>query len=226
MFYKTIEIKCRHLLAITMTCMLLAMTTSPIQANPHYSDWNGSSGFKADMQQGGWTLTTETFTGSTELNRFQMAIDGNVFIDEENRIRAQLLPNSAATISFDNEIAVFGFDYARTTNEFSIVTSNIKMTALDSNGEEISLLSGMVPPSNSPSNIMGFYGIGDKNFPLKFQTIKFTNVGSEVGTWGIDNLYYAEVIPEPSTAYMTLMGLIAVRRRIWHRQPNRVASFD
>ena len=155
-----------------------------------------------------------------------MVIDGNVTIDEENRIRAQLLPNSEVTILFDNEISVFGFDYARTTNGFSIVTSNIKMTALDANGAEISLLSGMVPPSSSPSNIMGFYGIGDKNFPLNVQTVGFANVGSEVGTWGIDNLYYAEVIPEPGTAYMTLLGLIAVRRRIWHRQPKRVASFD
>lgn len=206
-----------------MTCMLLAITASPIQANPHYSTW---SGFKADMQQGGWTLITETFTDFTTLNGFQMLIDGNVFIDEENRTRAQLLPNSEVKISFDNKIAVFGFDYARTTNGFSIVTNNIKMTALDSNGTEISLLSGMVPPSNSPSNITGFYGIGDKNFPLNFQTIKFTNVGSEVGTWGMDNLYYAEVIPEPSVTYMTLLGLIAVRRRIWRRQPNRVPSFD
>ncbi len=182
----------------------------PIQANPHYTNWNG---FKADMQEGGWSLVTEVFTEATIANGFTLETGGILNISNEWELRAELQPNQIVRFTFGQEIAVFGFDYAQSGNGFSLVSGAIEMKVFDLSGVQIPLLSGMVPQSNDPASNTGFYGIGDKNSPLKFKTVEFVNIGSEMGTWGIDTLYFATVIPEPATIALLVPGTVALLRR-------------
>ena len=77
-------------LYVTMISLLVATVAKPTQANPHYTNWNG---FKADMQEGGWSLVTEVFTDATIANGFTLETGGILNISNEWELRAELQPN-------------------------------------------------------------------------------------------------------------------------------------
>jgi len=198
----------RQLYLVIITVLAVAVA-GPTQANPHYSNFNGSK-FKADTQEGGWSLIQEDFTNLPATDGFEMHILAHtVHIDHtDGDLGVQLNPDQFVKFSFDQEIAAFGFDYGKAG-----VSESIKMEVFNSSGREIPFLSQMVPASNDLTN---FYGIVDKNFPLQFQTITFVNVGPERATWGIDNLYYAPVVPLPAASWMALplLGILGVISRV------------
>jgi hypothetical protein len=208
---RRIEMKRR--LYVVMISLLVATVAKPTQANPHYTNFNT---FKADMQEGGWSLVTAVFTGATIVNGVTLETGGSLNVSNEGGLRAELQPYQIVRFAFDQEIAVFGFDYAQSGNGFSLVSGAIEMKVFDLSGVEIPLLSGMVPQSNDTASNTGFFGIGDKNSPLKFKAVEFVNIGSEMGTWGIDTLYFATVIPEPATIALLVPGTVALLRR--HRK--------
>lgn len=190
---------------------LLATIAVPAQANPHYTNWNG---FKADMHEGGWSLAEEAFIDPHNITiekEIEIIITGSVIHDgsPEGRIGGPLRSIDFVSFTFTQELSAFGFDYgdSGSNNSFSSpfhFSESVKMEVLDSSGKELPLLSAMVPPSNNLTSQGTFYGIGDKNFPLQFKTIRFINVGTETGNWGMDNLYYAPIIPLPTASFMAL----------------------
>ena len=210
-------------LNLVIITVMAATVAGPTQANPHYTNF---SGFVVDTQQGGWPLTQEDFTNlqatgpfNSVINDFDINSSASLaYGDEIGDLRAILEPNDFVIFSFDQEIAAFGFDYGGVL--IAPISETIEMKVFDSSGAEINFLSQMVPPSSNASGNTDFYGIVDKNFPLQFQAITFVNTGSQTGSWGIDNLYFARIVPLPAASWMVipLIGTLGIGHYVKRRR--------
>jgi hypothetical protein len=187
-------------LGAAVIALFLAVGTNSLQANPHYGNFDG---FVIDMQEDGRSLkTVNMMTDPFSDNGVMILFPGSVIL---NNSPGQLVTSSddslLVRISFDQEMAAFGFDYATTNNQLHQVSENVNMRVFDSAGNEVTMLSGIVPP------MQGFYGIGDKNSPLNFKTIEFQNVGTGTASWGTGNMYMMTAVPEPTALVLALLAL-------------------
>lgn len=157
---RRIDMKRKLNLAIIL--VLLASISEPIQANPHYTTWNG---FVAETDQSVWPLIHEDFknlqaTGAFNTNITDFDINSSVplaYGAEIGELEASLGPNDFVKFSFDQELTAFGFYYGGAV--FYPLHETIEMQVFDSSGTEINYLISMVPPSSNANGTIDFYGI-------------------------------------------------------------------
>lgn len=143
--------------------------------------------------------------GSVDLGPLTLGSTGPLFAQNNNLwgtggyLSAQQLTGATVTLSFDNPVTAFAFDYAAGSSLTISVSSQ----------------STTLPGGTYPPFIMSFFGV---TADAPFSSASFTMSGS--GT-DLDNLRLGSIaaVPEPATWAMMILGFCVIGGALRRRRP-------